>query len=93
MERLVAMASELYGGKAQLRTLQRRMKARLSACVTEMVLGGLRKADGVPTKVRKQSINLRDADRGGRFAAGRPWTCGRCACGTPAATMHSASLR
>ena len=44
MERLVAMVPETYDGKAQLRTLQRRVKAWRSERVTEMVLGGLRKA-------------------------------------------------
>lgn len=51
MARLVAMVPEIYDGKAQLRTLQRRVKAWRSARVTEMVLGGLRKADAVPAEV------------------------------------------
>lgn len=45
MERLVAMVPEIYDGKAQLRTLQRRVKAWRSERVTEMVLGGLRRAN------------------------------------------------
>lgn len=51
MDRLVAMVPQVYGNKAQLRTLQRRVKAWRSARVTEMVLGGLRKADAVPAEV------------------------------------------
>lgn len=45
MDRLVAMVPEIYDGKAQLRTLQRRVKAWRSERVMEMVLGGRRKAD------------------------------------------------
>ena len=51
MDRLVVMVPEMYGGKAQLRTLQRRVKAWRSARVTEMVLGGLRKSDATPVEV------------------------------------------
>lgn len=51
MARLVAMVPEIYDGKAQLRTLQRRVKAWRSARVTEMVLGGLRKVDAAPAEV------------------------------------------
>jgi hypothetical protein len=50
MERLVVMVPELYGSKAQLRTLQRRVKAWRSARVTEMVLGGLRKSAAAPVE-------------------------------------------
>ena len=51
MERLVVMVPEMYGNKAQLRTLQRRVKAWRSARVTEMVLGGLRKSTAAPVEV------------------------------------------
>jgi Integrase core domain len=51
MERLVVMVPEMYGNKAQLRTLQRRVKAWRSARVTEMVLGGLRKSAATPVEV------------------------------------------
>ena len=51
MERLVAMVPEVYASKAQLRTLQRRVKAWRSARVTAMVLGGLRRPAAVPTEV------------------------------------------
>lgn len=51
MERLVVMVPEIYGNKAQLRTLQRRVKAWRSARVTEMVLGGLRKSAAAPVEV------------------------------------------
>jgi hypothetical protein len=51
MARLVEMVPEIYDGKAQLRTLQRRVKVWRSARVTEMVLGGLRKADTVPSEI------------------------------------------
>jgi hypothetical protein len=50
MERLAVMVPELYGNKAQLRTLQRRVKAWRSARVTEMVLGGLRKSAATPVE-------------------------------------------
>lgn len=51
MDRLVAMLPEMYGSKAQLRTLQRRVKVWRSARVTEMVLGGLRKPTAAPVEV------------------------------------------
>ena len=51
MERLDVMVPEMYGNKAQLRTLQRRVKAWRSARVTEMVLGGLRKSTAAPVEV------------------------------------------
>jgi hypothetical protein len=50
MGRLVAMVPEMYANQAQLRTLQRRVKAWRSARVTEMVLGGLRRASAVPAE-------------------------------------------
>ncbi len=50
MDRLVVMVPEMYGNKAQLRTLQRRVKAWRSARVTEMVLGGLRKSAAAPVE-------------------------------------------
>jgi hypothetical protein len=50
MDRLVAMVPEMYANQAQLRTLQRRVKAWRSARVTEMVLGGLRRASAVPVE-------------------------------------------
>jgi hypothetical protein len=51
MDRLVVMVPEMYGSKAQLRTLQRRVKAWRSARITEMVLGGLRKSAAAPIEV------------------------------------------
>jgi len=45
MDRLAAMTPEVYGSKAQLRTLQRRVGERRSARAKEMVLSSLRKAD------------------------------------------------
>lgn len=51
LDRLVGMFPEMYGNKAQLRTLQRRVKAWRSARVTEMVLGGLRKSTAIPVEV------------------------------------------
>ena len=50
MDRLVAMVPEMYANQAQLRTLQRRVKAWRSARVTEMVFGGLRRASAVPAE-------------------------------------------
>ena len=50
MDRLGAMVPEIYANQAQLRTLQRRVKAWRSARVTEMVLGGLRRASAVPAE-------------------------------------------
>ena len=44
MDRLAAMAPEVYGSKAQLRTLQRRVGEWRSERAKEMVLGSLRKA-------------------------------------------------
>jgi hypothetical protein len=51
MDRLVAMVPDMYASKVPLRTLQRRVKAWRSARVTEMVLGGLRKAAAAPAEV------------------------------------------
>jgi hypothetical protein len=51
MDRLAAMVPEMYAGEAQLRTLQRRVKAWRSARVTEMVLGGLRRPAAVPAEI------------------------------------------
>ena len=42
MDRLALMVPEMYANKAQLRTLQRRVKAWRAERLTEMVLGGLR---------------------------------------------------
>ena len=47
MDRLVAMVPDAYAGKAQLRTLQRRVKAWRSQRVKEMVLGNLNKSAAV----------------------------------------------
>jgi hypothetical protein len=44
MDRLAAMIPEVYGSKAQLRTLQRRVGEWRSERTKEMVLGSLRKA-------------------------------------------------
>ena len=37
----------------------------------------------------KRTLNFKAAGAG-RFAPGRPWTCGRCACGAPVATVDNA---
>jgi hypothetical protein len=44
MDRLAAMVPEVYGSKAQLRTLQRRVREWRSERAKEMVLGRMRKA-------------------------------------------------
>ena len=44
MDRLAAMIPEVYGSKAQLRTLQRRVREWRTERAKEMVLGSLRKA-------------------------------------------------
>jgi len=51
MDRLAAMVPDAYAGKAQLRTLQRRVKAWRSQRVKEMVLGSLRKSAAMPAEV------------------------------------------
>jgi hypothetical protein len=43
MDRLAAMVPDLYASKAQLRTLQRRVKTWRTERAKEMVLGSLRK--------------------------------------------------
>ena len=45
MDRLAAMTPEVYGSKAQLRTLQRRVGEWRSERAKDMVLGSLRKAN------------------------------------------------
>jgi hypothetical protein len=44
MERLAAMVPDVYAGKAQLRTLQRRVKAWRAERAKDMILGRLRKS-------------------------------------------------
>ena len=51
MERLAAMVPEAYASKAQLRTLQRRVKAWRAERAKEMILGRLRKSTGMPAEV------------------------------------------
>ncbi|MCY0855021.1 hypothetical protein [Cupriavidus sp. D39] len=51
MDRLVAMVPDAYASKAQLRTLQRRVKAWRVERAKEMVLGSLRKSAVMPTEV------------------------------------------
>ncbi len=45
MARLVAMVPEIYDGKAQLRTLQRRVKAWRSARARTLIFGVLQSAN------------------------------------------------
>ncbi|MFJ1258410.1 transposase family protein [Cupriavidus sp. CuC1] len=51
MNRLAAMVPDAYASKAQLRTLQRRVKAWRVERAKEMVLGGLHKSAVMPTEV------------------------------------------
>ena len=51
MDRLAAMAPDAYASKAQLRTLQRRVKAWRAERVKDMILGSLRKTAVVPAEV------------------------------------------
>jgi len=51
MDRLAAMVPDAYASKAQLRTLQRRVKAWRNQRVKEMVLGSLRKSAAMPAEV------------------------------------------
>jgi hypothetical protein len=51
MDRLAAMVPDAYASKAQLRTLQRRVKAWRAERVKEMILGSLRKSTEAPTEV------------------------------------------
>ncbi|WP_236873587.1 hypothetical protein [Burkholderia sp. PAMC 26561] len=50
MDRLARMIPDAYAKKAQLRTLQRRVKAWRVERVKEMVLGSLRKHAATPTE-------------------------------------------
>jgi hypothetical protein len=59
MDRLAAMVPDAYASKAQLRTLQRRVKAWRSQRVKEMVLGSLRKSAAMPAEVCSRSRKLR----------------------------------
>ena len=103
MDRLVAMVPEMYAGKAQLRTLQRRVKAWRSARVKEMVLGALRKADCSADRSLNRSRKLRmPRGPGASRPAGhghvddapaahrlRPWTTRRCAAALPTAAAFA----
>ena len=51
MDRLATMFPEAYAGNAQLRTLQRRVKAWRAERVKEMILGRLRKSNVMPAEV------------------------------------------
>ncbi|WP_323499417.1 hypothetical protein [Variovorax sp. LG9.2] len=51
MERLATMFPEAYAGNAQLRTLQRRVKAWRAERAKERILGRFRKPTGVPAEV------------------------------------------
>ena len=51
MNRLATMFPEAYAGNAQLRTLQRRVKAWRAERAKEMILGRLRESTGIPAKV------------------------------------------
>ena len=51
MDRLAAMIPDQYASKAQLRTLQRRVKTWRTERAKEMVLGSLRKSAAMPAKI------------------------------------------
>jgi hypothetical protein len=51
MDRLTAMFPEAYASQAQLRTLQRRVKAWRAERVKELILGDLRKSADTPAEV------------------------------------------
>lgn len=51
MDRLAAMVPDVYASKAQLRTLQRRVKAWRAERAKEMILGRLRKSAVVPAEM------------------------------------------
>ena len=51
MDRLAEMIPDLYGSKAQLRTLQRRIKAWRAERAKEMVLGSLQKSVAMPAEI------------------------------------------
>ena len=51
MDRLAAMVPDAYASKAQLRTLQRRVKAWRAERAKEMILGRLRKSAVMPAEV------------------------------------------
>ncbi len=51
MERLAAMVPDAYAGKAQLRTLRRRVKAWCAERAKEMILGRLRESPVMPVEV------------------------------------------
>jgi hypothetical protein len=50
MGRLAAMVPDVYASKAQLRTLQRRVKVWRAERVKELILGGLRKSADTPVE-------------------------------------------
>jgi hypothetical protein len=51
MDRLAAMFPEAYASQAQLRTLQRRVKAWRAERVKELILGSLRNSTDMPAEV------------------------------------------
>ena len=51
MERLATLVPDVYASKAQLRTLQRRVKAWRAERAKEMILGRLGTRDAIPAEV------------------------------------------
>ena len=51
MERLATLVPDAYASKAQLRTLQRRVKAWRAERAKEMILGRLRAPEAMPVEV------------------------------------------
>ncbi|WP_426148967.1 hypothetical protein [Polaromonas sp. DSR2-3-2] len=51
MDRLAAMIPDLYASKAQLRTLQRRVKSWRIERAKKMVLGSLHKSAAMPDEI------------------------------------------
>jgi hypothetical protein len=82
MDRLAAMVPDAYASKAQLRTLQRRVKAWRSQRVKEMVLGSLRKSSAMPAVRLAGHGHVDDAPAAHRL---RAWTTRRCAAALPTA--------
>ena len=101
MERLATLVPDAYASKAQLRTLQRRVKAWRAERAKEMILGRLRVPDAMSVEVSSDSSKKTWCRRGPGASrpAGhghvddapaahrrRPWTTRRCAAALPTAT-------
>jgi hypothetical protein len=72
MARLAATVPDAHASKAQLQTLQCRVKAWRIERAKELILGGLEKSADMPVDERKQPRKIWRQRGTRRFACGKP---------------------